>query len=271
MRHARVLLCVVSVLLASSCAEPIGDERLARQASLGMTIEYQALRFADRVLTDAVDCSASPEANALAIAATIECNLGSCAEVLQRGSGVDVTTGASCDFGFDTIASLATEIAVSREGEELVFSFELPRARINGLDAVGSMVLRTHDCGAYRASMDLVSNEYTITTPDGAPLEVTLSSARSSVRGMLDVEALSATAGLRELSIDNDTIAFDVGDCWPRGGALRGLRAGAGGAMVTITFDATTVELGHAHIAPSIAGSAFYELPMYGPCPDTRP
>jgi hypothetical protein len=270
MRHACLLLCFASALLVS-CAEPVGDERLARQASLGMTIEYQAIRFADRVLTDAVDCSASPEANATAIASAIEGNLGSCAEVLQSGAGVDVTTGASCDFGFDTIASLATQIAVSRDGTDLVFSFELPRARINGLDAVGSMVLRTSDCDAYRASLDLASNEYTIATAEGAPLDITLSPARTSIGGVLDVVALGATAGMGALSIDNEAIGFEVGDCWPRGGALRGVRTGASGAMVTITFDATTVEMGFARVSPAIAGSSAYELPLYGPCPDTRP
>lgn len=271
MRDVRVLSCAVLVLAAPSCAEPVGDERLARQASLGMTIEYQAIRFADRVLTDAVDCAATPEANAASIATTIEGNLGSCAEVLQAGSGVDVTTGASCDFGFDTIASLATQIEVSRDGRDLVFAFELPRARINGLDAVGSMVLRTSDCDAYRASLDLASNEYTVATADGAPLEVTLSPMRTRIGGVLDVVALGAAAGMADLSIDNDAIGFEIGDCWPRAGALRGVRTGASSGAVTITFDATTVEMGLARVSPAIAGSTAYELPLYGPCPDTRP
>ncbi len=271
MRHVGFVASLLSVLLVASCSEPVGDERLARQASLGMTIEYQALRFADRVLTDAIDCSATPEANALAIATMIEGNLGSCAEVLQTGADVDVTTGASCDFGFDTIASLASQIAVTREGSELVFSFELPRARINGLDAVGTMVLRTSDCGAYRATMDLASNEYTVATPAGAPLDVSLSSSGTRVGGVLDVVALTGATGMRELSVDNDAIGFEVGDCWPRGGALRGVRTGGDAASVTITFDTSTVEMGIARVAPSIAGSAAYELPLYGPCPDTRP
>jgi hypothetical protein len=133
------------------------------------------------------------------------------------------------------------------------------------------MVLRTTDCGAYRASLDLASNEYTIATAEGAPLDVGLSPSRTSIGGVLDVVALGAAAGMGELSIDNEAIGFEVGDCWPRGGALRGVRTGASGTAVTINFDPTTVEMGRARVSPAIGGRSDYELPLYGPCPDTRP
>ena len=68
----RSLPLLVSVLLPtllaiSSCASPTGDERLARQAALGATIEHQALRFADQLLYDAIDCAGTPDDNAAAM------------------------------------------------------------------------------------------------------------------------------------------------------------------------------------------------------------
>lgn len=251
-----------------ACSEPVGDATLARQAALGMTIEYQAVRFADRVLTDAVDCSASPEDNATAIAALVDGTLGGCGEVTASGAGVDVVTGASCEFGHDTIASLASHLDVSRDADELVFAFELPRARINGLDAVGTMTLRTSDCASFRTTMDLASNEYTIATHDGDALDVRLSPSGTGIDGVLDVVALNGLAGARELSVANDALAFEVGDCWPRGGSLQGVRATT---TVTLAFDATTVELGIARVVPAVAGASAYELPQYGPCPDQIP
>ncbi|MBX7195735.1 MAG: hypothetical protein K1X94_27000 [Sandaracinaceae bacterium] len=260
-------MLLVAILLPA-CSEPVGDERLARQAALGQTIEYQAIRFADRVLTETIDCTATPEENAAAIAARVGGDLGACGDVMQTGAGVDVMTGASCDFGHDTIASLASHLDITREADELVFAFDMPRARINGLDAVGTMTLRTSDCGTFHTTMALESNEYTIATPAGDALEVQMSTTATSIGGLLDVHALHAAAGMQDLTVHNDTLGFEIGDCWPRSGAIRGMRDSA---MITITFDATSVASGNGRVTPAVGGTTVYELPMYGPCPDQIP
>ncbi len=233
-----------------------------------MTIEHQVLRFADRLLYDNIDCAGSAEDNAASVASAAEGNLGSCAEVTQRGAEVDVVTGASCDFGEHAFASLETHVALSREGSDLVISMEIPRGRVNGLDAVGNLTLRSADCAAFTASLDIASTEYTIATPAGAALQLALAPDRATVTGPLDVVALNAPVGERELSVEHDAMTFGAGQCWPEGGVIRGRREPG---LVTIAFDASTTLAGMASITPTVAGTAVYALPEYGPCPDTDP
>lgn len=254
--------------LAAGCGSSDGDSRLARQAALGMTIEHQALRFADRLLYDSIDCTGTAEDNAASIATAVSGNLGSCAEVTQRGAEVDVVTGASCDFGEHAFASLETHVALSREGDALVVSIELPRGRINGLDTVGNVTLRSADCAAFEATMDLASTEYTIATPAGTSLRFDLMPERATVTGALEVVALNAPAGARELVVEHEAMVFGAGQCWPEAGVIRGRREPA---LVTITFDASTTLAGTATITPTIGGTSAYALPEYGPCPDTDP
>jgi len=251
-----------------SCGSSEGDARLARQAALGMTIEHQVLRFADRLVYDAIDCEGSADANAASIASAVQGNLGSCAEVMLRGAEVDVVTGASCDFGEHAFASLETHVALSREGSDLVISVELPRGRINGLDTVGNVTLRSADCAAFTATMDIASTEYTVATPAGASHRFDLAPERAMLSGSIDVVALNAPPGERELSVEHDGMVFGAGQCWPEGGAIRGRREPG---LVTIAFDGTTTLAGLASITPTIAGTSTYALPEYGPCPDTDP
>lgn len=271
MRRSALLAVLGSLVLLASlaaCSSPTGDARLARQAALGMTIQHQVFRFADRLLYDAIDCAATPEENAAAIASLTATGLGTCAEVMQTGPELDVMTGASCGFGEAVYASLATHVAVSREGEDLVLALELSRARINGLDTDGTVTLRSADCRTFRASMDIASTEYTIATPAGEELVLVADSGQSTLTGPLDVVALNAAAAERELVVENDAMIFGAGQCWPQGGAIRGMR---GPSMITITFDAATTTIGDAHVAPAIDGTTAYALPQYGPCPDTDP
>jgi hypothetical protein len=263
-------LVLLGSLFASviGCSAPSGDGRLARQAALGMTIQHQVLRFADQLLYDAIDCTATPEENAAAIATLTATDLGTCAEVMQTGPELDVMTGASCGFGEAVYASLATHVAISRDGEDLVLALELSRARINGLDTDGTLTLRSADCRTFRASMDIESVEYTIATPAGEELVLVADPGQSTLTGPLDVVALNASAAERELAIENDAMVFGAGQCWPEGGGIRGMR---GASMVTITFDAATTTIGDAHVSPAIDGTTAYSLPQYGPCPDTDP
>ncbi len=270
MRFPQVPVSVlVPVLFAlAGCASPAGDERLARQAALGATIEHQALRFADQLLYDAIDCAGTPDDNAAAIEATVSGNLGTCAEITRAGAELDVVTGASCSFGEHVYASLSTNVAVSREGSDLVLALTLSRARINGLDTEGTVTLRSADCRTFRAAMDLTSTEYTLATRAGEELVVESEATRTTVTGSIDVVALNASMAERFLTVDNDGMVFGTGQCWPEAGAIHGSRSPA---LVTIAFDATTPVAGNAQVSPGIDGTSLYALPMYGPCPDTDP